>query len=62
MVNHTMQSTTGVCTSAICLALGWLVEIKDILSAISVLIGIFVGLTVLYINLRTIIRDNNNDD
>jgi len=46
------QTALSVCTTIFCIAGGYLIDIKDELSALSILIGIMVGLSVLAVNLK----------
>jgi len=49
-----VQTTTSACTSVLCLMVGFLVDIKDLLSAILVLVSIAVGITALLLNIRSL--------
>ena len=47
-------ATVSTCTTILCLGVGFLIDITDLLSAILVLIGIAVGVTALLINIRSL--------
>ena len=49
-----LPTTVSACTSIVCLGVGFLIDITDLLSAILVLIGIAVGVTALLINIRSL--------
>jgi len=49
-----LQTTGSICTSIICIGVGFLIDITDLLSAFLVLIGIAVGITTLLINIRSL--------
>lgn len=47
-----VQNTVGSCTSLWCITSGFLMDIKDTLSVISIIIGILVGVSIIVLNVK----------
>ena len=42
-MQHKLDSATAYCTSAFCMVIGWVVDVQDELTALTVLIGFLIG-------------------
>jgi len=55
----TPQNVAASCTSLWCIVSGFLMDIKDALSVISILVGILVGVTIIILNIKKMRQDKD---